>query len=521
MTSFQKFCLLMLKSRQTAVRLFGAIAFLCAMVLSIQYTRFDPISLIAEGQDLALFVTRIFPPDFSELNLILELGFESLWIALLGTFMGLSISLPVAVYSARSTAAPAIFRQLARGIIVSTRAIPGLVFALLFVQILGPGPTAGILALGMNSIGMMGKLISDAIDTLDQSPVQALSASGASRTQVFFAAVVPQLFPAIVSTTLHRLDINFRYSAILGLVGAGGIGLYLQYNIIYFEYQDALAAVVVIVLAVLLIETISGLLRRYFMSPRVTSKIAAFTSGAILFATSGILFLASASVEISWNRFVKIPSGIAKLVSDLVPPDFITYQTQLFEGTLQSMTMALVSTFFGAILAVPLGFLGARNLHGMAASGLARGISQLVRGVPDLILALFLVAALGLGPATGTLVLCIGTLGFLTKFVADSLEEIDTSSYQALIAAGATKFQAVYGAIIPAARSIISAHVFYALDINFRLSALMGIVGAGGIGAVIITSVQAGDFETASAALIIVFVCVVAIESLSRWAIRK
>lgn len=506
---------------RTVSRVLGWGVFFGSLAIAVAYTRFDPFALIAGSQDLSLFAGRIFPPDFSELDQILLLSFESLGIALLGTVIGLVLSLPLAVLAARSTASPRAIRFLALGLVTGTRAIPGLVFAILFVQVVGPGPTAGILALGINSIGMMGKLFADAIDTLDQSPIRALKSVGASKSQVLFAAVIPQLFPALVSTTLHRLDINFRYSAILGLVGAGGIGLYLQYNIIYFEYPDAMAAVVVIVLAVLLIEAISTLVRRHVMTPRRSSESTFFKASTITLGLVAIIFLVGTNIELSWGRLAALPQGLAELAAKMVPPDFQTYSPQLIEGTLQSISMAFVATFFGALMAVPLGFLGARNLHGFGPRSFARSLSQLVRGVPDLILALFLVAALGLGPATGTLVLTIGTLGFLTKFVADSLEEVDVAAYKALLTAGASRVQAVLGAIVPAAKPIITAHTFYALDINFRLSALMGIVGAGGIGAVIIAAVQANDFQTASAALLIVFICVLAIESLSRWAMKK
>lgn len=510
-----------MRTKRSLPRVLPWLGFFAALLAAVSYTKFDPFALFTNSQSLSVFASRVFPPDFSEFDQILSLSLESLGIALLGTLIGLMLSVPVAVLSARSTGAPKIFRYAATGAIVTTRAIPGLVFAILFVQVVGPGPLAGILALGMNSIGMMGKLFADAMDTLDQAPGRALRAAGASRLQAFTGAVMPQLFPALVATTLHRLDINFRYSAILGLVGAGGIGLYLQYNILYFEYQDALAAVILIVVAVLALEALSGLIRRYVMTPRTSSKFAVVKAGLYITLVLVGANSVAATMDLTWERIPGLPLAILDLAAKMVPPDFLTYAPQLVEGTLQSISMALVATFFGSLMAIPLGFLGARNFHGPLPRGFARGLSQIVRGVPDLILALFLVSALGLGPATGTLVLTIGTLGFLTKFVADSLEELDTAAYRALLSSGATKLQAIVGAILPSAKPIITAHTFYALDINFRLSALMGIVGAGGIGAVIIAAVQASDLETAAAALIIVFVCVVGIESLSRWLMKK
>jgi phosphonate transport system permease protein len=511
----------MLSRKEVVGRTLGWLGFFATLVVAISYTRFDPFALIVGSQDLALFGSRVFPPDFSEIDQILELSLESLGIAVLGTSLGLLLALPTAVLAARTTSAPSWIRVFARTLVVSTRAVPGLVFAILFVQVVGPGPTAGILALGMNSIGMMGKLFADAIDTLEQAPIRALASSGASRIQVFFGTVLPQFFPALVATTLHRLDINFRYSAILGLVGAGGIGLYLEFNIVYFEYPDALAAVVVIVLAVLALEAISMAIRKHVMLPKLASlwSIPKALLGLVGLATliTGILL----SMEIAWDRLAGLPSALADLVSKMVPPDFLTYFPELAEGTLQSLSMALVSTSFGALMAIPLGFLAARNVVNLPVRSLARGVSQVVRGVPDLILALFLVSALGLGPATGTLVLTIGTLGFLTKFVADSLEEMDTAAFKAMLSTGASRLQSAVATLLPQARPIITAHTFYALDINFRLSALMGIVGAGGIGAAIMAAVEVGDFRTAFAALIIVFICVLGIEGLSRWLMKK
>ncbi len=503
------------------LRILGWFSFLAVLSLAVVITGYNPFSLIAGGQDLAVFAGRVFPPDFSEIDQILELSLESLGIAFLGTALALIAALPTAVIGASSVRANILLRLFSKTIVLISRAVPGLVFALLFVQIVGPGPTAGILALAANSIGMMAKLFSDAIDTLDQSAIRALTTLGATRQQVFFAAVLPQLFPALVATTLHRLDINFRYSAILGLVGAGGIGLYLQYNIIYFEYQDAMAAVLVIVAAVLLMELFSNLIRRYLMTPRASSPMASLKLVSITVAASILVVWVVNTMDIAWSRISTLPSGVADLASKMWPADFETYQSQLIEGTLESLSMALVATVFGAAMAVPLGFLGAKKIGRVHERSLARGLSQLVRGVPDLILALFLVSALGLGPATGTLVMTIGTLGFLTKFVADSVEELNYDAYFAIVASGATRLQATLGAIVPQARNIVVSHLFYALDINFRISALMGIVGAGGIGAAIMSAIEVNDFGTAFAALTIVFVCVAIIEGLSRIAVKK
>jgi phosphonate transport system permease protein len=495
---------------------FGLGAWAAALISSMILIQLNPFTIPLTFQQLRNFVGRAFPPDFSEWQLILELVAQSFVIALLGTGIGLMLSLPIAVISAKSTKAPGPFRFVAKAIVISTRAVPGLVFAILFVEILGPGSTAGVLALALNSIGMMGRLFADAIDNLDKSASNALNSSGATRMQSFFAATVPQFMPALIATTLHRLDINFRYSTILGLVGAGGIGLYLSYNINYFDYQDAMAAVIAIVITVFLIEAISTKLRTRALTLRsVTSN----GVRKLFFRVALVVSLISAvwnagSIEV--ERFSSIPSGTWDLLLKMTPPDFQTYPDQIINGAIQSISMAIIATTFGAALAVPLGFLAAKNVANRLTVIFARGIGQTVRGIPDLVLALFFIVLIGLGPVTGAITLTIGTVGFLTKFVADSVEELNMDARDALLASGTTKFQAFVAATLPALRPALISHMFYSLDLNFRLSALMGVVGAGGIGAVISQSIYAGYYKTGAAAILVVFTGVLTIDFLSK-----
>lgn len=225
-------------------------------------------SLLSGLTDMRALLSRIWPPDLTGLGELAVLTVETLFIALAGTAMALAVSLPMAFLAARNTTPHPIVRMVARSIIVVTRAIPALVFAIIFVRALGLGPLAGALAVGIHSIGMLAKLIADSIEQTEVLPREAVTATGASRNQVLVSSVLPQTMPAIVGLALYRLDINVRTSAILGLVGAGGIGMALQTALGSLNYGRALTIIGIIFVLIVVIERLSVALRQMLLFPR-------------------------------------------------------------------------------------------------------------------------------------------------------------------------------------------------------------------------------------------------------------
>jgi phosphonate transport system permease protein len=154
-----------------------------------------------------------------------------------------------------------IARPIALLIIVSSRSINGLIWGLLLVSIIGPGVLAGTLAIALRSLGFIGKLLYEAIEEIDPSQVEAVTAAGASRAQVIDYAIVPQVLPAFAGISVYRWDINIRESAILGLVGAGGIGLQLDASLATLAWPQVTMILLVILCAVLLSEWVSARVR--------------------------------------------------------------------------------------------------------------------------------------------------------------------------------------------------------------------------------------------------------------------
>ena len=187
---------------------------------------------------------------------------DTINIATLGTFMALCIAVPIAFLAARNTTPNAYFiRPVALFIIVSSRSINSLIWALLLVSIIGPGVFAGTVAIALRSIGFCAKLLYEAIEEIDHTQVEAIEATGASRWQIMAYGIVPQIMPAFAGISVFRWDINIRESTVLGLVGAGGIGLQLSASMNILAWPQVTLILIAILVTVVVSEWVSAKVR--------------------------------------------------------------------------------------------------------------------------------------------------------------------------------------------------------------------------------------------------------------------
>jgi phosphonate transport system permease protein len=205
---------------------------------------------------------RMVPPRWSYMDQLWRPLWDTLNIATLGTLLALGISVPVAFLAASNTTPSRwLVRPLALLIIVTSRSVNSLIWALLLVIILGPGVLAGVIAIALRSIGFIGKLLYEAIEEIDNRPVEAIRATGAGSGQVLDYAIVPQILPAFVGIALFRWDINIRESTVLGLVGAGGIGLQLKASVETLAWPQVTLIFLVILATVVVSEWVSARVR--------------------------------------------------------------------------------------------------------------------------------------------------------------------------------------------------------------------------------------------------------------------
>jgi len=220
----------------------------------------DPVRLGRGIPWIADFVRRMLPPDLRVLPAALLGAIKTVEIALLGTAVSAVLALPLGFLSARNVAAPAIFYPV-RVALNFFRSVDTLVYALVFVAAVGLGPFPGVLAVVAYTTTSLAKLYSEAIEGIDRGPVDAITATGATRLQVLRFGILPQVLPLFLSYVLYRLETNIRAATVLGFVGAGGIGFYLQTYLRMIDYPAASTVLLVTVAMVMVVDAISSRLR--------------------------------------------------------------------------------------------------------------------------------------------------------------------------------------------------------------------------------------------------------------------
>ncbi len=240
-----------------------AIFVYCFQLISEKTIWFFVLDAGTQAVDLG---SRMLPPNWGYMEVLWRPIWDTINIATLGTLMALVIAVPVAFLAAHNTTPSVTFvRPIALLIIVSSRSINSLIWALLLVAIVGPGVFAGVLAIGFRSIGFCAKLLYEAIEEIDPKQVEAVEATGAARTQVLSYGVVPQVLPAFAGISVFRWDINIRESTILGLVGAGGIGIQLSAAIAELAWSKVALILLVIIATVVVSEWVSAKVRHSFI----------------------------------------------------------------------------------------------------------------------------------------------------------------------------------------------------------------------------------------------------------------
>ncbi|GAB3673201.1 phosphonate ABC transporter, permease protein PhnE [Salinisphaera aquimarina] len=234
---------------------------LCYAVWACSTLPFD-WARVAQGMERAgRIFGGAFPPSFARYELLMDGFLESLKIAVLATLLGVGLSIPIAFMAARNIAIKPIY-ALGRALIVIARSFHPVIVAILFVKAVGFGPVAGILTLTLYSIGFVAKMLAERIEEIDWGQVEALRSSGARYITVLQYAVLPQIMPRQIGLTMYQLDSNLRASAVVGIVGAGGIGSTLMNAFGRYDYDFALAITLVIIGAILISEAVSGRMRK-------------------------------------------------------------------------------------------------------------------------------------------------------------------------------------------------------------------------------------------------------------------
>lgn len=247
-----------------ALAALGALAALAVLIWAVVRLDLTPARFLTGLQQLGHFLTLMVPPDpgsRSETLMILHGLGETLAIAFLGTLLAAILAFPVALLAAHNTTVHAILRFASRRVLDGVRGVDTLIWALIWVGVVGLGPFAGVLAIMTSDFGTFGKMFSEAIEAADTKPQEGVVASGGAPWHRVQFGVLPQVLPVIAGQVLYLFESNVRSSAIIGIVGAGGIGLYLSEMIRTLEWQTVSFIVLLILIVVAAIDFVSGRLR--------------------------------------------------------------------------------------------------------------------------------------------------------------------------------------------------------------------------------------------------------------------
>lgn len=253
-----------LQQRRRRLALQIALLLLVIVLCSYFVGLFDGARLLDGIPSLWLMAQESFPPDFTEWQSWLLPLLDTLAMSVVGTALALLMALPLGILAARNTSPHPLIYQFVRGILNLFRAIPELVMGILFVAAVGFGALPGVLALAFHSIGMVGKFIAEAIEHADNGPIDAVRSTGATPFQVITHGVLPQVIPQVLDLALYRWEYNFRASTVMGMVGAGGIGLELMSSLRLMNYDVVAAILLLILLTVTLVDTTGAVLRKRF-----------------------------------------------------------------------------------------------------------------------------------------------------------------------------------------------------------------------------------------------------------------
>ena len=224
----------------------------------------DPVEFVEGIPNLAIVLKEMTEVEPELFDTAFWAMLETIQMAFIGTVVGISIALPLSMLAARNLNSKFVYVPI-RGILAAARTFPSILWAILFVIMVGLGPFAGVLAIIMYTVGFIAKLQYESIEAIDAEPVEAISSIGISKGQLIRHVVLPESAPHLLSQMLYMFDYNVRQTSILGLVGAGGIGFYIINYIKFFEYGKAAVFMLVVLITVLIIDYVSVKIRDHYI----------------------------------------------------------------------------------------------------------------------------------------------------------------------------------------------------------------------------------------------------------------
>lgn len=502
-------------------RLWGAV-----LAVVVLWPLFDgagvSVSALFDADNLRViggFLANFLPPDTSAefAAYLWQATLETQAIATLGLLLAFVLAVPLSYLATSAVRERASQNPVARAVMTVLRGIPELVWALVFVRVFGLGPAAGVLALGLTYGGMLGKVYAEILESEDGAAARALLRTGSPRALALLYGLLPLASKELVSYTVYRWECAIRASVVMGFVGAGGLGQLMDQAMKMLNGGEACSILLVFVVLVLLADALSGWLRRSLDVPPA-ARTSAFGVRSVV-----VLLAVAAGVVASWRLLdmdlgalftADAASSMGDFVSGFFPPDTSrAWLWQVLVGIWETLAISVVGTLLAAVAGLLLALPKFRAPWNV--------LLNVLRSVPELVWATITALAVGLGPFAGALALALHTAGVLGRLYAEALENAPSQPAEALRRTGSSRAMAFLYGTLPGAAPQLVAYTLYRWEMNIRMAAILGFVGAGGLGQLLYFKLSLFHYAEASTVIIAMLALSIAVDQASAWLRRS
>ena len=456
------------------------------------------------------FLAQFLPPETSGefLAYLGQATLETLAIATAGMALAFVIAVPMAYLSTGAARERVTLNPIARSMLTILRGIPELVWALVFVRVFGLGPAAGVLALGLTYGGMLAKVYAEILESTDPAPARALRACGAGRIQALLYGLLPQAAKELTSYTVYRWECAVRASVVMGFVGAGGLGQLMDQAMKMLNGGEAASILLAFMLLVAAADLLSWWLRRALdAAPAPRALPFGWRTGTFLLAACAALWASLRLLDIDFSALftADAAASMGDFVRGFFPPDLSQpWLLKVLQGIWETLAISIVGTLLAAIAGLLLALPRWRAPWNV--------VLNLLRSVPELVWATITALAVGLGPFAGALALALHTTGVLGRLFAEALQNTPAAPANALKLSGSNRLLAFFYGTLPGAAPQLLAYTLYRWEMNIRMAAILGFVGAGGLGQLLYFELSLFHYAQASTVIMAMLLLSIAVD---------
>lgn len=510
------------------VKAYSLLMALVAITVFLGYkVEFDFVRIFTGIPNMMNLVKRMLTINTSYIMEVSSKLLETIEIAIIASLIGIIIAIPLSILVSKNTAPNKIIWQILNIIFAFFRTIPSLVWAAVLVTVFSIGKFSGILALSITSVLAALKMLKDYIEGIPNNILNSTIAVGASKLQVLKYCILPTIMQQSLAIFFMVLEINIRGATVLGFVGAGGIGQIMWRDLNHLRYDNLATLILILLITIFLIDYISLHIREKLKTTHIRLnnirefKLYKKLKNIAIIALIGVLiYLVYKSIGIDKERLMLGLSQFKSIITRMINMDF-SYMPKMIKGLKESIYIAMLATIIGTVFGLILSYFASYNINSNKyVVMLIKLFVNLLRTFPSIVMAIIFFRGVGPGALAGVLALGVYTTGVFTKLYSEVIENINDNILNSVRVTGCENIAVYKNGVLPETRPNFVALVLYRMESNMRTSTIMGIIGAGGIGASLTTNIAWRNWEVVGLLIFGIAVTVALIDVLSNL-IRK